>query len=207
VLSGESKYDGFRRYGFRVPSVVVGPYAKTDYVSSVVYDHTSILAFVEHKFNLPALTYRDANANNLLDFLDLDAIAAGRPTFPELPALAAAGENTTTLLCSKTGPGTIPPVETTTGAAPTLTVKSLGINKRRRALLVAVHSAGGAVSDVEVELYRGRKRLASVRVGKLTDKTREVALRIRNRAPGAGHYTIVLTQAKHTLVRKSIRLR
>jgi len=40
-------------------------------VSSVVYDHTSILATIEHKWNLPALTRRDAAANPLTDFLDL----------------------------------------------------------------------------------------------------------------------------------------
>ena len=61
-------------------------------MSHVVYDHTSILAFLERKWNLPALTYRDANANDLTDFLDLDALAAGQPTFPELPTLAAPGD-------------------------------------------------------------------------------------------------------------------
>jgi phospholipase C len=50
VNPGESRYDGFARYGFRVPSVVVSPYAKRDHVSHVVYDHTSILAFLERKW-------------------------------------------------------------------------------------------------------------------------------------------------------------
>jgi len=39
----------------------------------VVYDHTSILATIEHKWNLPALTRRDAAAHPLTDFLDLGA--------------------------------------------------------------------------------------------------------------------------------------
>jgi hypothetical protein len=86
VQPGESAYDGFSRYGFRVPAVLVGPYAKRDYVSHVVYDDTSILAFLERKRTLPALTYRDANANDLTDFLDLGAMAPGQPAFPELPA-------------------------------------------------------------------------------------------------------------------------
>ncbi len=80
VNPGEKTYDGFARYGFRVPSMLIGPYAKPNHVSHVVYDHTSILAFVEHKWNLPAMTKRDANANNLLDFLDLGAIKAQKPT-------------------------------------------------------------------------------------------------------------------------------
>ena len=84
-------YDGFARYGFRVPAVVVSPYAKRNHVSHVLYDHTSVLAMVERKWNLPALTYRDANANDLTDFLDLPALAGRKPTFPTLPALAAPG--------------------------------------------------------------------------------------------------------------------
>jgi phospholipase C len=207
VEGHESKYDGFHRYGFRVPSVLVSPYAKPNYVSSVVYDHSSILAFVEHKFNLPALTYRDANANNLLDFLDLDAMASGQPTFPALPALAAAGEDATTLLCSKTGPGTIPPVDTPSVAAPTLTARSLGVSKRRRALLVAVRSASGTVDDVEVELYQGRKRLASARLAKVTGTTNEAALRVRKRAPAPGHYALVLSTAGKIVLRRAVRIR
>ena len=109
VQPGESLYDGFARYGFRVPSVVVSPYAKRHHVSHVVYDHTSVLALLERKWNLPALTYRDANANDLTDFLDLGALESGHPTFAELPPLAAPGDTAARLACSTTGPGTIPP--------------------------------------------------------------------------------------------------
>jgi phospholipase C len=84
----------FDRYGFRVPAVLVSPYARPDHVSHVVHDHTSILKLIETKWNLPPLTRRDAEADNLLDSLDL----AGPPAFarpPDLPApaLAALGED------------------------------------------------------------------------------------------------------------------
>ena len=115
VQPGEETYEGFARYGFRVPSVVVSPYAKRDHVSHVLYDHTSVLAFVERKWNLPALTYRDANANDLTDFLDLGALRAKSPTFPKLPPLAAPGDTSARLACSTTGPGTIPPKGSITG--------------------------------------------------------------------------------------------
>jgi phospholipase C len=72
--------------GFRVPCVVVSPFAKADHVSSVVYDHTSILKFVETKWNLPAMTYRDANAHNMLDFFQL---RGKRPPFAEPPIVNA----------------------------------------------------------------------------------------------------------------------
>jgi phospholipase C len=63
----------YDRYGFRVPCLVASPFAKPGHVSSVVYDHTSVLATIEHKWNLPALTRRDAAASPLTDFVDLGA--------------------------------------------------------------------------------------------------------------------------------------
>jgi phospholipase C len=80
-----------------------------------VHDHTSVLAMVERKWNLPALTYRDANANDLTEFLDMSALAAQKPTFPGLPKLAAPGDTASRLACSTTGPGTIPPAGSITG--------------------------------------------------------------------------------------------
>ncbi|KAK9366604.1 phosphoesterase family protein [Lipomyces kononenkoae] len=110
VLPGEYQYDGFARFGFRVPVVVVSPYAKPGkYVSHVVYDHTSVLATLQRKWNLPAFTYRDANANDMLDFLDLEALERQKPTFGTMPPLAAPGNTTEALACSVTGPGVIPP--------------------------------------------------------------------------------------------------
>ncbi len=79
----------FDRYGFRVPAVVVSPYARPDYVSSVVRDHTAILKLIERKWNLPPLTARDRAADDLLDMIDL----ANPPQFaapPRLPQPAAA---------------------------------------------------------------------------------------------------------------------
>ncbi|HEY1990364.1 MAG TPA: alkaline phosphatase family protein [Acidimicrobiales bacterium] len=111
VQPGESSYEGFARYGFRVPSVVVSPYAKPNYVSHAVYDHTSILAMIERKWNLPALSYRDANANDLSDFLDLDAMKSGEPTFSPsaIAGLPPSGENSSSLACSSRAPAKIPP--------------------------------------------------------------------------------------------------
>jgi phospholipase C len=79
--SRELRYD---RYGFRVPAVVVSPYARPDCVLSDVFDHTSVLKLVEEKWNLPTLTRRDAAATSPVGALDLTA----PPTFlipPDLP--------------------------------------------------------------------------------------------------------------------------
>jgi phospholipase C len=99
---GEPAYDGFERYGFRVPAVVVSPFARRDHVSHVVHDHTSILAMVERKWNLPAMTFRDANAADLTDFLDLS-----RRHFAEPPDLATPAHPLPA--CVPGQPGAIPP--------------------------------------------------------------------------------------------------
>ncbi len=86
IDTGAGRYD---RYGFRVPAVVVSPYAKPGYVSSTAYDHTSVLKLIEQKWNLPPLTERDRAAVAPLDMIDLHA----PPAFlvpPTLPAPATA---------------------------------------------------------------------------------------------------------------------
>ena len=90
---------------------------RKNYVSHVVHDHTSILKLIETKWNLPAMTYRDANADNLLDSLDFKS----KPAFlkppklpkPGLPASVALDPTaSTTDACTEGNPGgTIPPPE------------------------------------------------------------------------------------------------
>jgi phospholipase C len=78
---------GYDMYGPRVPAVVISPYSKPGGTTDVVHDHTSILATIEHKWNLPACTRRDANATTLMDFLDTTKARLLEP-----PALAAPGD-------------------------------------------------------------------------------------------------------------------
>jgi phospholipase C len=56
--------------GFRVPLIVVSPYAKHGYVSHQVYETASLLTFMEKNFDLPNLGTRDATANDLSDCFD-----------------------------------------------------------------------------------------------------------------------------------------
>jgi phospholipase C len=73
---------GYDLYGPRVPAVVASPYSKPNGVTDVLHDHTSVLATIEAKWNLPALTYRDANAATVMDFLD-----PGQAAFMSPPAI------------------------------------------------------------------------------------------------------------------------
>ena len=59
-------------YGFRVPLLIISPYAKKGFVDHVLSDHTSILKFIETTFSLSPLTTRDAQANSLLEAFDFN---------------------------------------------------------------------------------------------------------------------------------------
>ena len=60
-------------YGFRVPCLVISPFARAGFVDSTVYDHTSILRFIEERYGLPALATRDAQAAPIAAALDFTA--------------------------------------------------------------------------------------------------------------------------------------
>jgi|HubBroStandDraft_4_1064222.scaffolds.fasta_scaffold10908_1 phospholipase C len=57
-------------YGFRVPLIVVSPYAKAAYVSHVTHHFGSILKYVEETFSLSSLGYADADADDFSDCFD-----------------------------------------------------------------------------------------------------------------------------------------
>ena len=92
-LGPEDVPGGYDLYGPRVPGIVASPYCKPNSVTNVVHDHTSVLATIEAKWNLPALTYRDANAKTVKDFLDLKhpprMLEPPLPTEPPVPVEAA----------------------------------------------------------------------------------------------------------------------
>jgi|GEM_PF-864630 len=56
--------------GFRVPLLMVSPFAKHGYIDHTFSDHTSILKFMERVFGLPPVTQRDAGASDLMDALE-----------------------------------------------------------------------------------------------------------------------------------------
>ena len=80
--------DGFQQMGFRVPTMVIGPYVKQGHVSSVVFDHTSALKHLQNAFGLESLNVRMDAANDLTDCLDLERLEKGLPAAPaQIPAI------------------------------------------------------------------------------------------------------------------------
>jgi phospholipase C len=57
-------------YGFRVPALLVSPYARRGHVDSTELDFSSILKFIEENWGIPPLAARDARANNFISAFD-----------------------------------------------------------------------------------------------------------------------------------------
>jgi phospholipase C len=85
MLKGGDVPAAFDQYGVRVPAMVISPYSNPHHVSHVVYDHTSILKFIETRFDVAPLTRRDAAADPMLDMFNFSSPALLHPTIPDAP--------------------------------------------------------------------------------------------------------------------------
>jgi phospholipase C len=95
-----------------VPLTVISPWGQPRYVSHRVADLTSILAFIERKWNLPPMTRRDAAAWDLSDMFDISTPRlAAPPTLPPPPDI-----NTTLARCQADGKS--PPTSSATSSLP-----------------------------------------------------------------------------------------
>jgi phospholipase C len=63
--------------GFRIPLIVISPFAKEDYISSTEMTHTSLLAFIDYNWNLPALNQLVSVSNIPIDFFYFSRINSG----------------------------------------------------------------------------------------------------------------------------------
>ena len=97
--------EGFDQLGFRVPTMVIGPYVKQGYVSSTVYDHTSVLKQIENMFHVAPLTMRDAAANDLSDMIDQTRLAAGQASAPVTLPVVDVDPGTLDPVCFGSGSG------------------------------------------------------------------------------------------------------
>jgi|SRR5579864_3646885 len=89
----------FNQSGFRVPLIVVSPWLKPHFVSHVPRDLTSILRLIEVRFGVPALTMRDASADDMTEFFDFASPPQLTP-----PALPLQPTNGTCNFQLETGP-------------------------------------------------------------------------------------------------------
>jgi phospholipase C len=81
----------YQQRGFRIPCVLVSPFARRGRVDHGVYDHTSILRLIEWRFGLEPLSTRDAEATNLANALDFSKrrLAVPKISVPRMDVGAA----------------------------------------------------------------------------------------------------------------------
>jgi phospholipase C len=79
----------FTYTGYRIPLVVISPYAKQHYVSHTVADYTAMLKFIETRFSLSPLTRRDGAQMDMTEFFDFSNPAWMAP--PPLPVQSTSG--------------------------------------------------------------------------------------------------------------------
>jgi phospholipase C len=98
----------FNLTGFRVPVIVISPYAKPHFVSHIPRDYTAILAFIEKTFNVPPLTARDTywqdptrDMSEFFDFTTTPPVLLNPPT-PGQTWTQFLNPQTTTGLCDQT---------------------------------------------------------------------------------------------------------
>jgi phospholipase C len=61
---------GYGGLGFRVPAIIVSPYAKPGYVSTTQYEFGSILKYIENNWHMPPLHRTDSRAVSIADCFD-----------------------------------------------------------------------------------------------------------------------------------------
>jgi len=71
--------------GFRVPLIVVSPFAKEGYVSHTVLSHTSLAAFIDYNWKLPGLSQLVLDSNLPLDFFDFSSARQALTIDPAAP--------------------------------------------------------------------------------------------------------------------------
>jgi phospholipase C len=78
----------FALRGFRVPCLLISPFARRGYVAHGLYDHASVLKLIEWRWKLAPLSVRDARARNLALALDFSKRLLDAPRF-KVPAVPA----------------------------------------------------------------------------------------------------------------------
>jgi phospholipase C len=73
----------FGQMGFRIPAVVVSPYARRGHVDHSVYGFESILKLIRYRYGLPPLTPRDLYANNIAAAFDFASPNFTPPSLPQ----------------------------------------------------------------------------------------------------------------------------
>ncbi|MPZ22340.1 MAG: response regulator, partial [Dehalococcoidia bacterium] len=88
--------------GFRLPALLVSPWAREGYISRAQHEHTSVLNFIAARFDLPPLSSRQAGAPPFTDAFDFSQVSRDPPAFSltalPLAPVGSKGENKVVLI-------------------------------------------------------------------------------------------------------------
>lgn len=87
-------------YGFRVPALLISPYAKKGYIDSTDLDYTSILRFIEDNWDLEPLSVRDSKANSIINAFDFNQEPRPAHIIPSTRYFSAQSKDPNTLIIS-----------------------------------------------------------------------------------------------------------
>jgi phospholipase C len=149
--------------GFRVPTLVVSPWAKRHFIDHTQYEFASLLTLAEVNFNLPKLGTRDVSANNMMNSFDFTQTPQSPLIEPaNFVGPAAVSITSTNVHSSKIVSTTITtptqPITQTTSATTLQLVESNSNTELYYAMAAVVIAA--AIAAVAVT-YRSRRRPAS----------------------------------------------
>lgn len=85
IMPATNQPGDFTLTGFRVPLIVISPFSKKNFVSHTPMDYTAALKLIETRFNLPALTKRDASMPDMTEFFDFSTASGPWGTPPTPP--------------------------------------------------------------------------------------------------------------------------
>jgi phospholipase C len=198
-LSSGDVPGAYNIYGPRVPAVAVSGYSKPNAVTNVVHDHTSFLATIQAKWNLPAMTYRDANAATMADFLDT------KLRFPEPPELAAPSDLNKSEQGCDSSAIKFPVHPNPPPAPPQRLLLTYSVHRPARAIRVRLRVSRGALTNLVVELRRGKRVVARTTVKSVGTRDRRVVLHPRHgHAFARGHYELVVRRGSKPLARRGV---
>jgi phospholipase C len=78
-------------FGPRVPLLIISPWARRGHITHTTLEFSSVLKFIEQRFDLDPLTERDTQANDLIDTFDFDDHARSPLILTARPCPGAAG--------------------------------------------------------------------------------------------------------------------
>lgn len=157
-------------YGFRVPCLVISPYARQGMIDHVQSDFTSLLKFVETVHSLQPLASRDSAASNMMEAFDFAQAPRASLVLPgvylpehyPLALLPRQTTTTSTLTTSSTATTTHPNVTTTRTTATSSAAATTSVATTTRAATTTAAATQGGDSYILALIFAGAFAISSL---------------------------------------------